>query len=88
MCVCVCERERGRERKERNLFVLCTVMSAVLVPSKNSLETLHDLGTAFREFCITEHNQAVRNSVHAERYFRLRSTGQTFIFFYQIYRGW
>ena len=29
-----------------------------------------------RECCITEHKQAVRTNVRAERYFTTRSTGQ------------
>jgi len=37
------------------------------------------LGTAVcRECCITEHHQAVQNSVFANRYFRNRSSGQNF----------
>jgi len=34
-------------------------------------------GTAvWREFCITEHKQAVKHSVCGKLYFRTRSTGQ------------
>ena len=35
VCVCVCV-------VERNVFLLCSVMPAVSVPSKNSLEKLND----------------------------------------------
>ena len=72
--------------RERNVFVLCAVMRVVLVPSGNSLVRLDEFRNVCvcRECYITEHNQAVRHSVYAERCFRLRSTGQIFMFFTQI----
>jgi len=62
---------------ERKALLLCSVMSAVLVPSRNSYGNLEDLGTPVcRECCITEHKQAVPTNVCAEQYFTPTSTGQ------------
>ena len=59
MCVCVCVRVG-----EGKVLLLCSVMSAIPVPSKNFLESLDDLGTvACCEGCITEHKQAVPQRV-------------------------
>jgi len=61
MCVCVCVCVRVGEGK---VLLLCSVMSAIPVPSKNFLESLDDLGTvACCEGCITEHKQAVPQRV-------------------------
>ena len=69
-----CARTRARERKT---LLLRSVMSAVLVPSRNSYGNLENLGTAVcRECCITEHKQAVPNNVCAKQYFTPTSTGQ------------
>ena len=61
MCVCVFVFVFVGEWK---VLLLCSVMSAIPVPSKNFLESLGDLGTvACCEGCISEHKQAVPHSV-------------------------
>ena len=73
------------------MLLLCSVMPAVPVPSKNCLEYNTIFFTAVRcGGCITEHKQAVPHSVcvcvcvHAERYFITISTEQDIHHFYQI----
>jgi len=80
--VCVCEREIVGWKKA---LLLCSVMSAVPGPSKNSLETLDNFVTAVCcKGCITQRKQPVPHSVCAEQSLRLGSTGQDIHCFYQI----
>jgi len=59
MCVCVCVFVG-----EGKVLLLCSVMSAIPVPSKNFLESSDDLGTVvWCEGCIPEHKQAVPHSL-------------------------
>ena len=59
------------------MLLLCSVMSAVSVSSKNSLEMLDDFrhsGVVWG--CISAHKQKIGHIVCAEGSFRTRSTGQ------------
>jgi hypothetical protein len=61
------------------VLLLCSVTSAVPVPSENSL------GAAVCcEGCITEYKQAVPHSVCAERFLELYQLVNIFIVFCQI----
>jgi len=80
-CVCVCAGER-------KVLLLCSVMSAVPLTSKNCLEYQTILGTVLCcEGCVTEHKQAVPHSVCAERYLELGVQGKIFLFSTK-YREW
>ena len=62
------------------MLLLCSVMSAVPVTSKNWFDLLDFLGTTVgSECCIIEHKQAVPHSVCAERSFRAGSIGQDIV---------
>jgi len=66
------------------VLLLCSVMLAVTVSSKNSIERLDDFRyRVCREGCITKYKQALPHSICAEISFILGSTGQDIYSFYR-----